>query len=706
MSGIYKMKTSFTLILCVLYLTLFASNASAQSWEKIIPDEPYSIDRFFVLPGDTVITSNFSNVMRYDPVASKWGDLVAGNLASIYNNIYVRLGTTDKEIWGVYHSGYNGDYSEKIWSVAGNQIGNLMGAKDSIICASKAASFDGGRTWEYYNTSHTLQFMLIDAQTIYFVAYEYTGIYFYKFFADYGLKIFCSDYARKANNDSVRISEIKGIYKRHGKLAASTDIGIIEFNGKNWNIIGDPSFAPDYICGNYAVKRDSIFDIHNVSSPQFIKKFILPYPSYFQVAGTKIWAKTSPHNIECFDTVSSELKSITMGFPSKLIDKMGSDKNGTLYAKTSLSEIFSSSDGGATWCCISYGKFANIDDMMVTDNLIMASIQFYPLCSKDGGETWSRLDLDNGFYFQFRNGFSNKKNAIAEGSEYLISGHIYYLTNDVDPHWVKLFAITNGSPVYALYTDDNYRLVSYSENNLVAIGKDSSDIVLTHTPVSLGTGQAEQITSFVSDKAGNYYGGSSNGMLKLGASSGVSANSEWQYSGLQGKKISALCADSNNIIYASTNDGIYYSMDKGATWIAFSEAPEDPAYGIGLAKCLLVYNNELFATTGAGLFKAPTKTIGIKNSIDMFPKKFSLEQNYPNPFNPATVISFSVPKASHIKLMLYNILGEHIKTLIDEEMAAGKHQYIFNGESLSTGIYVYVLKGENFFLSRKMLLLK
>jgi|GEM_PF-4589836 len=80
--------------------------------------------------------------------------------------------------------------------------------------------------------------------------------------------------------------------------------------------------------------------------------------------------------------------------------------------------------------------------------------------------------------------------------------------------------------------------------------------------------------------------------------------------------------------------------------------------------------------------------------------------NYPNPFNPATIITYSLPKASFVTLKVYNILGREITTLVNENKQAGKYEVTFDASELPSGIYFYRLTAGNENLVRKMLLVK
>lgn len=87
-------------------------------------------------------------------------------------------------------------------------------------------------------------------------------------------------------------------------------------------------------------------------------------------------------------------------------------------------------------------------------------------------------------------------------------------------------------------------------------------------------------------------------------------------------------------------------------------------------------------------------------------KAFDISQNYPNPFNPTTKIEYSVSHPGFITLQVFDVLGNEIKTLVNEEKAAGRYNISFDGTSLASGIYFYVLRAGDFIKSRKMLLLK
>lgn len=88
------------------------------------------------------------------------------------------------------------------------------------------------------------------------------------------------------------------------------------------------------------------------------------------------------------------------------------------------------------------------------------------------------------------------------------------------------------------------------------------------------------------------------------------------------------------------------------------------------------------------------------------PTTFKLMQNYPNPFNPTTIITYSIAKGSHVTLTVFNLLGQKVKTLVDQEKSTGTYNVNFDASGLSSGVYFYGVKAGDFFQVRKMLLLK
>ena len=101
-------------------------------------------------------------------------------------------------------------------------------------------------------------------------------------------------------------------------------------------------------------------------------------------------------------------------------------------------------------------------------------------------------------------------------------------------------------------------------------------------------------------------------------------------------------------------------------------------------------------------------TFEYSNSIEVtiLPKQFALYQNYPNPFNPSTTISYDLPVNDFVTLKIYDVIGNELETLINEEQPAGYHKINFNASGFSSGMYFYTLQSGNKIFTNKMILIK
>lgn len=98
--------------------------------------------------------------------------------------------------------------------------------------------------------------------------------------------------------------------------------------------------------------------------------------------------------------------------------------------------------------------------------------------------------------------------------------------------------------------------------------------------------------------------------------------------------------------------------------------------------------------------------VDVETDTILVPNKFELSQNYPNPFNPSTIVRYQLPMASHISLKVYDVLGNEVAALVDEEKPAGSYEAEFNASQLSSGIYFYRLQAGSFIETKKMTLMK
>ena len=169
---------------------------------------------------------------------------------------------------------------------------------------------------------------------------------------------------------------------------------------------------------------------------------------------------------------------------------------------------------------------------------------------------------------------------------------------------------------------------------------------------------------------------------------------------IQGAYAGAL-AVVGNCLYAARVGGVIGTCDGGRTWVSFNEGiPFVNQYfksfatvGGDVFTCaaLPVYLDP--GAQGGGVYRRPVAEIilGISPVPAGLPGRPSLMQNYPNPFNPSTTIRFTLPRASHVTLAVFSVLGQRIRTLVDGPRAAGPNVVQFDASGLSSGMYFYRL---------------
>jgi hypothetical protein len=107
-----------------------------------------------------------------------------------------------------------------------------------------------------------------------------------------------------------------------------------------------------------------------------------------------------------------------------------------------------------------------------------------------------------------------------------------------------------------------------------------------------------------------------------------------------------------------------------------------------------------------GVTYGDTLLTGIENVSTEVPSSYSLGQNYPNPFNPMCNVQFTMCNAGNVKLVVYDIQGREVLTLVNDKLSAGTYEVKFDGSGLTSGVYFYRMVSEGFTETKKMLLIK
>lgn len=199
----------------------------------------------------------------------------------------------------------------------------------------------------------------------------------------------------------------------------------------------------------------------------------------------------------------------------------------------------------------------------------------------------------------------------------------------------------------------------------------------------------------------------------------------WRWTGLYLKTDSTLEALHNDRSF-SLNPQIHYKLNVFHTIAVYYDSLQ------GLAKWYLdgalidsvafeIYHGNdptiTIAHGGEGMtFKGVFDDLRVysikKTSTGLFadkgkePERFTLAQNYPNPFNPSTTIEYAVAKQCHVQLKVYNVLGNLVATLVDDERQPGIYRLKFNADELPSGVYFYKIQMMDFQAVRKMIIME
>jgi photosystem II stability/assembly factor-like uncharacterized protein len=336
-----------------------------------------------------------------------------------------------------------------------------------------------------------------------------------------------------------------------------------------------------------------------------------------------------------------------------LIYYLTANSNDHVFAGTIGGGFFRSTDEGNTWTCSGLSDHSVISIAVDSKNIIYAATggrSNTVFQSTDNGDTWTQCD----------NGLMNTGiNALAVNSkDYIFAGTLdgIFLSTDGGKSWAqKNNGLTNTS-VYSLAVNSNDFLFA-------------------------GTLHDGEI--FFSTNSGDHWIQRSNNLNTSFVRSFAFHESQ---------------------IYTGSYDGIFRSVDNGETWAKMNSGLLNK-----MVQSLVIDDEErIYAGTwGAGVYMN-LDLISTYSYLETAPHDFALGQNYPNPFNPRTKIKYSVPVSVFVVIELYDIIGNKLAVLVNEEKSPGNYEIEFSAGSinLASGVYFYRMHADKFSSTKKFILLK
>lgn len=350
--------------------------------------------------------------------------------------------------------------------------------------------------------------------------------------------------------------------------------------------------------------------------------------------------------------------------------------NSTGFALKENRHILKTTDYGTTWNTVldpvtyaSYNKVGGL--FMVNQNVgyawmsISAYANYYMYKTTDGGATWTQVynDAAGAGYLSGNIVFFDENTGVMAGPKYKVNNvYTYWLKRTTDGGATWTVPTVSGKP--SQFSVESFNDVAYIDaNKAIAI--------------------AVKTMFMTTDKGATWQ------YVTHGVTGIDTSFSSVSFSGQKG-------------VVLLSGGGILITTDGGSTWTKNTDG-----VGKSLYKATLNGNGvPVFGTSTGYVYSYGAVTDVKYEGNNSLITDYSLDQNYPNPFNPTTIISYSVPKESKVKLEVFDVLGRLVTTLVDQVQIAGKYKVDFKAPAFSSGVYFYRLTTPNQSFSKKMLFIK
>jgi len=351
--------------------------------------------------------------------------------------------------------------------------------------------------------------------------------------------------------------------------------------------------------------------------------------------------------------------------------------------------VFRSTDNGNTWVKMTNGMPNNINSSSVAiynSTVIVTNGTSDIYYSNNLGESWTKKYIND--LYSGAAVFASQNGVFYFGSG---SVNKLYRSNDKGITWKKLNIPLYNSSITAIITNNNNIYCGLSSKGILK----SSDNGKTWQESNLGIIKKE-ITSFAAFHNETYVGTNGNNFYKEISSNidVISSINNFEATNRQKLKWHS-SADISEYRIQLAKDSLFSN-------IIMDETVSDTFYVVNYLDYSTTYYWRVSTVTKYwnNYF---SKTQELKISA---PSSFHLYNNYPNPFNNQTNIRYDIPYRTNVKLVLYNILGQKVNTLLNETKDVGSHYYKLSSNGLPSGVYFLTINADKYFQTIKIILLK
>ena len=390
---------------------------------------------------------------------------------------------------------------------------------------------------------------------------------------------------------------------------------------------------------------------------------------------------------------------------------LGVNAYGDIFAGTYGQGIYRSTDNGDNWMEINNGLTESFIPSFAINSSgnVFAGTGNGVFRSRDNGDSWTKVGLTGNYVFSLAvspNGHifagSGDPSTFFPSEE----ARLFRSTDNGD-NWSQVQQI-DSSAFLALAINSNGHIFAGAKLKGIFISTDDGENWFEENEGLTNT----DILSLAIDTSGHVFVGTYGGGVFRSIYSTTSNNpllalssdscKIWEANKL--KEINWVSSDIENIkLEYTTNDANWYTIVP--SFSAFKESyywlvPNAPSQ---FCKIKISDTQNPSVSDVTSEFFTINSVFEDQNKLLM---SFQLFQNYPNPFNPMTKIKYSIPKQSYVTLKVYDILGNEIETLANEEKPAGEYEVTLDAVNLPSGVYFYRLQAGSFVKTKKMILLK
>lgn len=596
------------------------------------------------------------------------------------NNIYAGGNT-------VYKSTDNG----VTWSLIGN---NMYGSIKSLAVASNGYIFAGSSSGVYRSTNNGTNWSLVSS------AFGYTAQNITIAPNGYIYAALLYAWIRKSTDYGNTWSDIMGIgggsdmtYDIYGNVLVANNNGIYKSSnsGLNWQWINNTTHMWSVGVRNGTEYLAGSMDNRIFKSTNNGLNWNVVYNT--QIAGNIndimckpdgiIFTAASYNGIYVSLNGGLNWNEANSGITNQNITDLIFDGNTKIYCSTVNDGLFVTSNGGNTWMRTGLDyKYISALCSIGNNTLLAFTVDSHKLYrSTNSGLSWQvavdSLPLNSIYTFVSSNNdiFAGTNDGIYKSSNLGSNWSLIALAGSPVPRMVKhaniLFAITDSAFYRSINNGTNWiRMAGFQQLlNDMTFSNFDNNIYVT--------------------KAGSFYRSTDGGFNWLQINSTMGFGN--------------IICNNSGVIFGSKYGGVFRSDDSGHTWVDINSG----LFNSHAGKMVIDNNGFLLVSTqGSGVFRSAHSVISVKPISTVVPESFSLHQNYPNPFNPTTKIKFEVSKLSKVKLIIYDVLGREIATLVNEQLKPGFYEIEWNGTKYASGIYFYKLITKDFTETKKMVLIK